>query len=290
MSVNVYYCIYPNCSLFIEPTTDPLDSFQVTKSATASSQQVLNCNIVISFNFILTYVIFPVHYHLLKLKKVINEKLEVSPYLRMFPFSLETSETREFNKILNQLDCFTKQYNRYKITVLDEFVRQLRHIIPKKNYCKNNLPIFLRIQLDGKLTLKENLADYLGITFAFRAYQSYVAHNGEESRLPGLEQFSPEQIFFISFATSFCTKYANDKILDITMKHDEHTVAPYRVIGALSNLHAFSAHFKCRPRNSPMNPFEKCTLDQLQHFASFSATQTNKRTNDEPHIVFHCRF
>jgi len=113
--------------------------------------------------------------------------------------------------------------------------------------------------LDGKLTVKENMADFLGISFAFKAYQNYVALNGVESRLPGLEQFSPEQIFFISYASSFCTKYANNEILHITLQIDEHTVAPYRVIGALSNSYAFSEHFKCPP--SRMNPSKKCTLD-----------------------------
>ncbi len=98
------------------------------------------------------------------------------------------------------------------------------------------------------------------MTFAFKAYQSYVALNGVESRLPGLEQFSPEQIFFISFANNFCGEYDYNEVLNITLQHEKHSVTSYRVIGALSNSYAFSEHFKCRPIISRMNPLEKCTL------------------------------
>jgi len=117
--------------------------------------------------------------------------------------------------------------------------------------------------LDGQNTYQENIADYIGLTQAFGAYQKDVDIFGPEDRLPGLEQFSPEQIFFISFATKFCTKYANNEELSRIMKEDVHSVLPYRVIGAVSNSHAFSKHFKC-PINSPMNPIKKCTLEKRE--------------------------
>lgn len=99
--------------------------------------------------------------------------------------------------------------------------------------------------MNGLKTFQENIADYLGVTFAFKAYQSYVALNEAESRLSGLEQFSPEQIFFISFATQFCTKYENNDVLNRVMQDAVHSVLPHRVIGALSNFYSFSEHFKC---------------------------------------------
>jgi len=118
---------------------------------------------------------------------------------------------------------------------------------------------FTNFQLNGENTYEENIADYIGVTQAFGAYQNYISYFEPEGRLPGLEQFSPEQIFFISFATKLCTRYADKEELSRIMKNDEHSVLPYRVIGALSNSKAFSNHFNC-PINSPMNPNDKCTL------------------------------
>ena len=57
------------------------------------------------------------------------------------------------------------------------------------------LPAF---QLDGKRTLDENMADSGGLRQAYRAYRSLVQQRGQEARLPGLEHYTPDQIFFIS--------------------------------------------------------------------------------------------
>lgn len=54
--------------------------------------------------------------------------------------------------------------------------------------------------MNGIKTLAENIADNGGIHEAFQAYQTYVDRYGEEPRLPGLEEFSPEHIFYLGFA------------------------------------------------------------------------------------------
>ena len=56
-------------------------------------------------------------------------------------------------------------------------------------------------QINSELTLGENMADFDGLDAAFSAYQRYVQENGLESALPGLEQFSSEQLFFIGSAS-----------------------------------------------------------------------------------------
>jgi len=55
-------------------------------------------------------------------------------------------------------------------------------------------------QVNGRLTLGENIADNGGLRESLRAYRRYRQRNGSEARLPGLESFSEEQLFFLSFA------------------------------------------------------------------------------------------
>ena len=57
------------------------------------------------------------------------------------------------------------------------------------------------LQMNGITTQGENMADNGGMRQAFLAYKKYVAGNGPDQRLPGLQQFSPEQLFFLGFAT-----------------------------------------------------------------------------------------
>lgn len=54
-------------------------------------------------------------------------------------------------------------------------------------------------QIDGKLTLGENIADNGGLREAFYAYKLHVEANGKEQLLPGFEQYTHEQLLFISF-------------------------------------------------------------------------------------------
>ena len=74
-----------------------------------------------------------------------------------------------------------------------------------KAMCYNNytLPELIPIlgeedaHLNGKRTLGENIADNGGIREAFRAYIQSVESQGPKPRLPGLQEISPEQMFFI---------------------------------------------------------------------------------------------
>jgi predicted metalloendopeptidase len=55
-------------------------------------------------------------------------------------------------------------------------------------------------QVNGRMTLGENIADNGGLRESLGAYRRYRQRNGPEALLPGLEAFSEEQLFFLSFA------------------------------------------------------------------------------------------
>lgn len=67
--------------------------------------------------------------------------------------------------------------------------------------------MILTFQIDGALTLGENIADNGGLREAYYAYKLYEMQYGEEPKLPGLEQYSHEQLLFISFGNVRCNTF-----------------------------------------------------------------------------------
>jgi predicted metalloendopeptidase len=112
--------------------------------------------------------------------------------------------------------------------------------------------------LNGVNTQGENIADNGGIKEAYRAYDSWVNRHGEESRLPGLQNYTPHQMFWISAANTWCSKYRN-KALEKRIETGAHSPGMFRVRGPFSNSHQFANDFKC-PVGSPMNPKTKCEV------------------------------
>lgn len=106
-------------------------------------------------------------------------------------------------------------------------------------------------------TQGENIADNGGIKEAYRAYQQWVTDNGHEQQLPGLN-FSPNQLFWISSAHVWCSKY-RPETMKLRIITGSHSPVMFRVNGPLSNIEEFSKDWQCKP-GSNMNPYHKCTV------------------------------
>jgi len=131
-----------------------------------------------------------------------------------------------------------------------------------EQYSKYRVPV-INMTVNGILTQGENIADNGGVKEAFRAYRSFVKEKGaEEPLLPGLTQYSHNQLFFLSYAHFWCGQkrpgYAMQQVMG-----DEHSPEQFRVIGVLSNSNEFAQAFKCKP-GTRMNPqpssSSKCTV------------------------------
>jgi len=142
------------------------------------------------------------------------------------------STLSEFEKLTQ---CFIDQYDDYYI--IDE---------------NNN-----EVHADGSHTLNENIADNGGLARGFDAWQISLKKDLEKAkernkRLPGLSDYSLEQLFFISFGQSWCsnsrTSYKKQMI-----EQNNHSLPKFRINGSVSNFKAFAEAFNC-DINKPMNP------------------------------------
>ena len=69
------------------------------------------------------------------------------------------------------------------------------------------------LHVNGKLTLGENIADAGGLHAAFLAWKKRESENPSKP-LPGLQNFAPDQLFFISYGTWWCGKTTAAKAVE----------------------------------------------------------------------------
>ncbi|KAK6766393.1 hypothetical protein RB195_025978 [Necator americanus] len=106
---------------------------------------------------------------------------------------------------------------------------------------------------NGATTQGENIADLGGQQAAYNAYQDYVKELGhDEMRLPGLEQFTPNQIFWITYGYSWCMKQS-DKNLVNQLLTNPHAPGSCRTNQVMQDIPSFGKDFGCK-QGSPMYP------------------------------------
>jgi endothelin-converting enzyme len=95
------------------------------------------------------------------------------------------------------------------------------------------------VPLDGAKMQRENVADQGGLHAAFAAWSKL----GPDSSLPGMDDFTHEQVFFLSWAQGWC-EVATPAFL---LRQAKATHAPRfaRVLGSLANSRAFREAFNC---------------------------------------------
>jgi len=111
------------------------------------------------------------------------------------------------------------------------------------------------LKLNGKLTLRENIADLGGIKLAFRAYRAARATAASEIEADG---FDEDQMFFLGVGQAWCT-INREEDTRRRVKIDEHAPPRFRVNGALSDLPEFHAAFGCE-KGRPMHPQTTCEV------------------------------
>ena len=95
-----------------------------------------------------------------------------------------SSDTKNAEDYINITQCFIEQYNNYHVTEVD--------FIP------------INFTTDGIATLKENIADCGGVKLAYNTFKNWSL-NANITKAIGLDEFSDEKIFWISFAQTYCS-------------------------------------------------------------------------------------
>ena len=132
-------------------------------------------------------------------------------------------------------------------------------------------------QLNGLITLGENIADNGGVRVSYAAYEAWrktggiplegastggaaitgEAVTGTDEILPGLDM-SHEQQYFLAVAQIWCGSATQQRVYQDILTNP-HTYRRYRVNGMLQNIPEFARAFGCAG-SAALNPTKKCSL------------------------------
>tara|TARA_Y100001935_G_scaffold156904_1_gene129190 strand:- start:3 stop:857 length:855 start_codon:yes stop_codon:yes gene_type:complete len=107
--------------------------------------------------------------------------------------------------------------------------------------------------INGKFTLGENIGDLGGLRAAYDAYKIYRKNNKTPDSIYG---YTPEQLFFISFANNFRTKIREEAQKNY-LRIDPHSPGYYRVNQSVRNMDEFHEAFNTSPDDSMFLSKEK---------------------------------
>jgi len=98
------------------------------------------------------------------------------------------------------------------------------------------------VNINGKFTLGENIGDLGGVLAAYDALQLSYKNNTKSEKIDG---FTPEQRFFMSWATVWRTKMRDDA-LKTRIKTDPHSPGMNRAVQPLLNVDSFYEAFSIK--------------------------------------------
>jgi predicted metalloendopeptidase len=112
--------------------------------------------------------------------------------------------------------------------------------------------------VNGKLTLGENIADCGGLKLAYNGWKTKVDSKHVVEMPSNLGHMTLEQLFFINFSQVWCSVEPVKETIRRSLT-EVHSPPQFRTNGAVSNMKEFAEAFSCKP-NQPMNPDNKCSV------------------------------
>ena len=110
----------------------------------------------------------------------------------------------------------------------------------------NKIEVLPGLHANGELTLGENIGDYGGLQIAFQAFR----HVEKEKPLTDIDGFTPEQRFYLSYASLWASNIRDESIRLLTQM-DVHSLGRWRVNATLPQIDGWYEAFEIMP-DDPM--------------------------------------
>ncbi len=153
------------------------------------------------------------------------------------------SQGRKFDASGNMTDWWTQKdadnFNKSTAVLVGEY---------------NKFEALPGLQINGNLTLAENIADFGGLTTAYHAYK---LSSKEESEM--IDGFTGDQRFFLSFTQLWRESHTNEFLRTQTLT-DTHSPSRFRVNGVVYNVPEF---YKAFPSVKPGNKLYRPESERL---------------------------
>uniref|UniRef100_A0A0K0F9X3 Phosphate-regulating neutral endopeptidase (inferred by orthology to a human protein) n=1 Tax=Strongyloides venezuelensis TaxID=75913 RepID=A0A0K0F9X3_STRVS len=173
-----------------------------------------------------------------------DEGVQFGPYGSLSNCQWNYCGWMDYNSTLGFIDmaqCVVSQYNEKCCPLKEGNVR-----------CAN-----------GQTTQGENIADLGGQQAAYKAYRQWINeyNNGvEEERLPGLENYTPNQIFWLTYGYSWCMKQETSSLVNQLLTNP-HAPGSCRVNQVFQDIPEFGKDWNC-PQGSNLYPLpeDRCKV------------------------------
>lgn len=116
----------------------------------------------------------------------------------------------------------------------------------------DNIVVLDTVKANGTFTLGENIADHGGLQVSYQAFQKTKQAQEQEP----LDGFTPNQRFFLSYASLWAGNVRDAEILRLT-RVDPHSLGRWRVDGALPHIDAWYEAFNIQPDDPMYLPKEE---------------------------------
>lgn len=127
--------------------------------------------------------------------------------------------------------------NWWTKTDLAEFGKRTEGLV--KQY--DGFEVLTGLNINGELTLGENIGDLSGLTISHKAY--HMSKSSQNS--PVLDGFTGEQRFFLGFGQVWRGKYTEEELRN-RVATDVHSPAEFRALGSLANFTPFYDAFEVK--------------------------------------------
>ncbi|ODM95661.1 Neprilysin-21 [Orchesella cincta] len=102
--------------------------------------------------------------------------------------------------------------------------------------------------IDHGQAINDDIADIVGVYMAYNAYQKYLADLRKEGKnelvLPGLKQFTPQQLFWMKYANMWC-EHTEKSYLHVLRHFNMHSPGNVRATLPLTRSKEWAKDFSC---------------------------------------------